>query len=296
MKLEEALLAYIQKGDPQFYRDARFTIYGSGIMNAPEPNAEARRLLSLPSLQGDDFEYIGQGGHGFVFGNDKIVIKFGENHESHDDHRIERTLQAKDIPEGLAAKVYEDGYCNGMPYSVGERLDTSKTPTLHEIVPYLFKCRDKGLVYWDPRLTNFGHDAEGNIKAIDMPHFKRADDKSFACSLRDAIWLSDSRKFPEVFSDDKYTYAVLAKKPESSEFAEVRKQLMASLNAVGIEGAESIPETTLIRIPATTVKYGLPPQVHSLTEYLRLGFEAHAGRERAESGMSWPDRGIHPPM
>lgn len=283
-KADESIPLDITDEDDRLLIDAahRFIFGKSYSLNAHRISASASEVIKKLNLGGEDFTFINNGANGTVYGNDAIVFKIGI---SKDGYTKTGSLKTSEVPEDLGAKVIATGVCNGVKYDVCERLNTQKAPSLADIIPLLFKVRDKKMVYWDPDPSNFGYDKNGVLKVADLEHFKplaRAE-KYFETSLKNAVniqYLSvGAENFPMVIADTHNTYIIFDPTENGSRLHPAQeKRILAGLKSVGIESdnIESLIEARVMKINRTEATYGTPPESHPLADYLKENIQLSA--------------------
>lgn len=239
---------------------------------AAEISPQAQKSLKKLKLTGDNFELLGSGNNTLVVANDNIVFKL-ETGEYNFEKGNKEFVKAEDIPQGLSAKILAKGECNGIKFAVCERLNTNYRSILQEVIPFLFKARAAGVVYWDPKPDNFGYDNERNLKVLDHEHFVTLAGKpgKFENSLDTAISDSRAKQFPVIAFDEANTYVVFGNSQSIIEANEkLLKRLIGSLKAVGIhdDDIEVINKPLVVRVAKTEVTYGTPPQTQELADYI----------------------------
>ena len=210
-------------------------LYGSPpspvLQAAKEVCTETNIFLRIQGLVGRHYEPLGVGIIGVVVGSQKVAFKLTDDWLLQD----ENTLPLSQIPQGMAAEIFDHGKHNGVAYIVTERLNTSKKPELPEILDYLFSAHEKGVVYCDPRIENFGYNTAGKLLPLDHEHFQPIDalPHNFELSLKRAAQFFKGLSLPYAGSFNESTYVILPDLAENRrEF--VLQRIEKGLKEVGI--------------------------------------------------------------
>lgn len=268
-------------------------LYGrdKAAVAARRVSGATKALVASLDLGGDDFAPLEPGQHQGVYANRDTVFKVALSSTSFIDDG--RSIPLNEIPKGLASKIIAHGMHHGIAYLVGERIAVKRHVPLEDILAYLFKARDAGIVYWDPRPSNFGYDKAGDPLPLDHEHFQRNNEPrgNFEWALQRAV--VDHRvyyntAYPLAVSDKTHTYIVLGGNNDiDADFSERHRRAMDILAALGLQhDVEHYPEAHIIRIPRTQVTYGTPPHSEPLAEYIQHGLNAKAVETSREAPLT----------
>jgi hypothetical protein len=283
MKIRDALERVINIGSNNASQTVRAFLYG-GQEDASRLTAEARKVLKLEQLRGDNFAFLGEGDCNVALGNEKLVLKL-----EMPTYRFTPPLDK--VPPELQAEIVATGVCNGIKYTIEEALDTKKPIILDDVLSFLFKAKEAGITYSDPNFANFGYDRQGNFKTLDIDHFCLYTPEIFSESVQYALYCAscDKVRLPFIGLDETHTYLAFDRSAPKDLLTAIDKKLRASLQAAGIgeEAIEAVPSLPVYRIAATEIRYGHPPQSQDLADYLEQALALDKLEKTKAKPPSW---------